>query len=154
MLSICQYKCKQTAILLTKQLPDNVLMMFSPRRTSLNHALLPFVNHKCMKAYPNHHLTKQIGIAIQISPDFAGIVSLTTSKETISFYELHALRLFIIILVAKGAKTFCERTLVTHNCTHIKIRPMIQTWLAGVLSSSVNAFKTLTLHKSFYYFIM
>ena len=49
---------EQGCILSTAQLPhyNNVLMMFSPKRTPLKDILLPLLNHKCLKAYPNHHL--------------------------------------------------------------------------------------------------
>ena len=43
-------------MLSTKQLADNGLMMFSPRITPQKHVLLPLLNHKCLKANPNHHL--------------------------------------------------------------------------------------------------
>ena len=51
--------CKQTTILSTKQLPDNV--MFLPWRTPLKHVLLPLLNHKSPKGISKPSSTKQTG---------------------------------------------------------------------------------------------
>ena len=42
MLIVCKYTGKQTSMLSTKQLPDDVLMMLSLGRTQLKHIAFPY----------------------------------------------------------------------------------------------------------------
>ena len=57
-----------------KQLLGNVLMMCSPIEHHWTLFYWPLSNHKCLKAYPNHHLPNKL--ACVTLADFAKIISL------------------------------------------------------------------------------